>query len=75
MSKLAVAGREAVNSQLVCLQEEIAVLERRLDAMGLDGDCAYERAISKVYIDLVATRKQQLAALALPAGNKLYSKW
>jgi hypothetical protein len=69
MSKLAVIDREAVNRQLVWLQEEIAVLERRLDAMGLDGDCAYERAISKVYIDLVADRKQQLAALALPAGN------
>ena len=69
MSKLAVTGQQAVTAQLVWLQEEIAVLERRLDAMGLDGDCAYERAISKVYINLVASRKQQLAALALPAGN------
>ena len=69
MSKLAVIDREAVHAQLVWVQEEIAVLERRLDAMGRDGDCAYEGAISKVYIDLVASRKQQLAALALPAGN------
>lgn len=69
MSKLSVIDREAVNAQLVCLQEEIAVLERRLDDMGLDGDCAYERAISKVYINLVASRKQQLAALSLPPGR------
>ena len=74
MSKLAVTGQQAVNAQLVWLQEEIAVLERRLDAMGLDSDCAYERAISKVYINLVASRKKQLAALALPAGNQLCSK-
>ena len=63
MSKLAVIDREAVHAQLVWLQEEIAVLERRLD-----GDCAYERAARKVYINPVASRKQQLAALALPAG-------
>ena len=68
MSKLAVIDREAVHAQLVWLEEEIAVLERRLDAMGLDGDCAYERAARKVYINPVASRKQQLAVLALPAG-------
>jgi hypothetical protein len=36
MSKLAVIDREAAHAQLVWLQEEIAVLGRRLDAMGLE---------------------------------------
>lgn len=45
------------------LQEEIALLERRLDLMGVDGDCAYERAISKLYLDLVEQKKQQLTEL------------
>lgn len=69
MLKSAVMDQETVNVQLVSLQEEIAVLERRLDDMGLDGDCAYERAISKVYINLLASRKQQVAALMLPPGR------
>jgi len=68
MSKPAMADHEAVNVQQVWLREEIALLERRLDDMGVDGDCAYERAMSKVYINLVANRKQQLAALVLPPG-------
>jgi hypothetical protein len=68
MSKPAMTDQEAVNVQQVWLREEIALLERRLDDMGVDGDCAYERAMSKVYINLVANRKQQLAALALPPG-------
>ena len=61
--------QEAVTAQQLWLQEEIAVLERRLDDMGMDGDCAYERAISKLYINLVASRKQQLAALTLASGR------
>lgn len=49
--------------QALLLLEEIASLERRLNDMGMDGDCAYERAISRVYTGLVEKRKQQLAAL------------
>lgn len=45
------------------LLEEIATLQRRLDDMGLDGDCAYERAISRLYTGMLEDRKQQLAAL------------
>jgi len=45
------------------LLEEIASLERRLHLMGMDGDCAYERAISKLYQRMVEERKQQLADL------------
>ncbi len=63
--KTAVTDRDVVDPHLVSLQEEIAILERRLDDMGMDGDCAYERAISKVYINLLAHRKQQVAELTL----------
>jgi hypothetical protein len=45
------------------LLEEIATLERRLDDMGVDGDCAYERAISRLYTGMVEDRKQKLAVL------------
>jgi hypothetical protein len=49
--------------QTLQLMEEIAALESRLEDMGMDGDCAYERAISRVYTDMVAERKRRLAAL------------
>jgi hypothetical protein len=51
------------------LLEEIATLERRLDDMGLDGDCAYERAISRLYTGMVEDRKQQLAVLRRSPNN------
>jgi len=47
----------------LALLEEIALLENRLHMMGMDGDCAYERAISKLYLGMVEERKQQLVAL------------
>ncbi len=34
--------------------EEIAYLEARLRAMGEEGDCAYERALSRRYSELLA---------------------
>lgn len=52
----------------VHLEEEIVTLERRIREMGVDGDCAYERAMSKVYIGLVEKRKLQLAELLQVAG-------
>ena len=45
------------------LAEEIAALEKRLQKLGFDGDCAYERAISQLYQSLVEDRKNRLAAL------------
>jgi hypothetical protein len=33
--------------------------------MGMDGDCAYERAMSRLYTTMVEDRKRQLAALPL----------
>lgn len=45
------------------IHQEIVTLEKRLQKLGLDGDCAYERAMSKVYQELVTDRKERLAAL------------
>lgn len=45
------------------LKEEIAALEGRLEDMGMDGDCAYERALSRVYTGMVADRRRQLDVL------------
>jgi hypothetical protein len=47
------------------LVEEIAILQRRLELMGMDGDCAYEHAISRLYQAMVEDRKQQLTALQI----------
>ena len=45
------------------LLEEIRALEARLAAVGLDGDCAYERALSQIYDRLLRERRDQLAAI------------
>ncbi|WP_125181843.1 hypothetical protein [Thiohalobacter thiocyanaticus] len=45
------------------IRQEIAQLERRLRTMGLDGDCAYERALSQAYDALLLQKRRQLAAL------------
>lgn len=45
------------------IRQEIAQLERRLRTMGLDGDCAYERALSQAYDALLIQKRRQLAAL------------
>ena len=49
------------DDQTLQLLEEIATLESRLEDMGLDGDCAYERAMSRLYADMVEERKRRLA--------------
>ena len=55
--------RRSGKDRAVELLEEIATLENRLQIMGVDGDCAYERAISRLYQLMVEERKQQLADL------------
>jgi hypothetical protein len=47
------------------LVEEISILQRRLELMGMDGDCAYEHAISRLYEAMVEERKRQLTALQI----------
>ncbi len=45
------------------LRQEIAFFETRLNAMGDQGDCAYERALSEAYHTMLRERRQQLASL------------
>ncbi len=42
------------------LTSEIALYQSRLNGLGLDGDCAYERALIKVYSDLLVRRNHEL---------------
>ncbi len=42
------------------LKELTVYLERRLDIMGTDGDCAYERALTAVYHQLLDTLHEKL---------------
>jgi len=51
------------NSREQELLDEIALLQRRLELIGMYGDCSYERAISKLYQAMVKKRKQQLTDL------------
>ena len=53
------------SGQAAQLREEIELLEQRIRLMGEDGDCAYERAMTRLYRTMVAERRQQLAALRI----------
>jgi hypothetical protein len=44
------------------LEEEIAVLERRLAQIGPDGDCAYEKAMIRFFQTQLTMRREQLQA-------------
>jgi hypothetical protein len=47
------------------LEDFTRYLERRLTAMGDEGDCAYERAMGKVYLQIIGElRKPAPAALS-----------
>jgi hypothetical protein len=45
------------------LEEEIRYMEARLDEIGFEGDCAYERAMSRFFSEQIAARRQQLAGM------------
>lgn len=45
------------------LRQEIAFFEGRLQEMGEQGDCAYERSLSRAYEILLRERRSQLAQL------------
>jgi hypothetical protein len=45
------------------LREEIRYMEARLDEIGFEGDCAYERAMSRFFLEQIAFRRQQLAGM------------
>jgi len=44
------------------IREEIASLESRLDEIGYDGDCAYEKAMIRFFEQQVAMRRTWLEA-------------
>ena len=45
------------------LKEEIRYMEARLDEIGFEGDCAYERAMSRFFLEQIASRRRQLAGM------------
>lgn len=42
------------------LKDEIATLERRLQQIGPDGDCGYEKAMIRFFRDQIDRRQRQL---------------
>ena len=46
------------------IEEEILFMESRLEEMGFEGDCAYERAMSKFYQEQLAFRRAQIAGFS-----------
>ena len=45
------------------LEEEIHYMEARLNEIGFEGDCAYERAMSKFFLEMIDSHRQQLELL------------
>ncbi len=43
------------------LEEEIAALEKRLDQIGPDGDCAYEKAMIRFFEQQLGMRRELLS--------------
>ncbi len=48
------------------LRAEINYLEKRLVEMGSAGDCAYERALAKAFVDLITERRRLLTQIDAP---------
>ena len=53
-------GRSLGKKQLL---EEISWFEARLEAIGGNGDCAYEKALARSYEQAVAHHRERLAVL------------
>ena len=45
------------------LLDEISWFEARLDVLGGNGDCAYEKALARSYEQVVASHRERLATL------------
>lgn len=54
------AHQKQAQMRIEHLTSEIALYQSRINGMGLDGDCAYERALIKVYNDLLVRRNLEL---------------
>jgi hypothetical protein len=46
------------------VKKDIAYFEARLNELGQSGDCAYEKAMVKVYDSMLEDRRRQLALLS-----------
>ena len=44
------------------LQDEIATLEKRLEQIGPEGDCGYEKAMIRFFNEQIDQRRRQLSA-------------
>ena len=56
------------------LREEIALMEARLEEIGHDGDCAYERAMIRFYGEQLARRRASLQGEPGPGDHSLLRK-
>ena len=45
------------------LEEEIATLQQRLDQIGPDGDCGYEKAMIRFFQEQIDMRRQALVRI------------
>lgn len=63
-------GRVRDERQRGRIEEEIAVLQRRLAQIGPDGDCGYEKAMIRFFREQIAIRQQRLGT-ASPGGTSL----
>lgn len=52
------------HGQMEKLRGEITELQARIASMGLDGDCAYERAMSRCYAGLLEQHCRRLDRLS-----------
>ncbi|MGD2075972.1 MAG: hypothetical protein PVI91_10390 [Gammaproteobacteria bacterium] len=59
---------QAGSCRVAELLAEIALLEARIRAMGQDGDCAYERAMSRLYSAMVGERRRRLEQMQAGIG-------
>ena len=53
----------AYNNDRSRMEEEIRFMESRLEEMGFEGDCAYERAMTRFYQQEIASRRASIAGL------------
>ncbi len=50
------------------LEEEIATLQQRLDQIGPDGDCGYEKAMIRFFQEQIDMRREALGQIQSNSG-------
>jgi hypothetical protein len=66
------AGRTLDKTQLL---NEISWFEARLDAIGGNGDCAYEKALARSYEQAITLHRERLAALRCASNEQGFSEF